>query len=127
MRLVPEDVLAAKIHAFDALRSRLVGRYDLTLLDDPQAGRFLKYYLLLTEAPELLVDQAISPEDLFWSRYYWFLRFARLRQTTTGYDAGLEQQAFQILEYPWPECEPDWSLLELVESAVGQGDIHHSP
>ena len=49
MELVPEEVLATQSAAFDALRARLTGRYDLALVDETEAGNCLKYYLLLTE------------------------------------------------------------------------------
>jgi hypothetical protein len=116
MNLVPENILAAKELFFDV--SRLPRHYDISLLADPQAGRSLKYYLLLTEFPELVDDQGLSGEQVFWSRYYWFMRFARLRQATVGRDAGLEQQVYRILEVPFPECNPDWSEAPDVESKV---------
>jgi hypothetical protein len=103
---------------FDARRGQLRKSYDLAFLDDPLAGQALKFYLLLTEMPDLLVDQGLSSEELFWSRYYWFLRYAKLRQAAAGPDAGLEQQALQILEHPYPLCSPDWHLIGAVEAAV---------
>jgi hypothetical protein len=120
MRLVPEETLAAREAAFDAVRSRLPGHHDLTFLEDRVAGRSLKFYLLLTEMPELLAPEQASPEEIFWTRYYWFVRYARLQQAVYGYDAGLEQQAFQILDYPQPDCDPDWNWLESVHSHAAQ-------
>jgi hypothetical protein len=120
MELIPGEWLAAKEAEFDARRGQLPGHYDLSLIDDPLAGRALKFYLLLKEMPNLIAGQGISPEQLFWSRYYWFLRHARLREAVAGRDAGLEQQAFQILEHPPANCSPDWSVLEQVEAAVGR-------
>lgn len=117
MNLVRSDLLEAKEAAFDAVRGRLLPSYNLALLDDPLAGQALKFYLLLTEMPDLLAGERPSAEELFWSRYSWFMRYARLRRAVAGYDAGLEQQAAQILEYPHPACTPDWSVLEEVEAA----------
>jgi hypothetical protein len=90
----------------------------MALLDDPLAGRALKFYVLLTEMPDLTVALGLSPEQLFWSRYYWFLRFTKLREASVGRDVGLEQQAFQILEYPHPDCSPDWTVIGEIETAV---------
>jgi hypothetical protein len=73
--------------------------------------------VLLTEQSESFSDQ-YDPESIFWSRYYWFLRFVHVVQGRQGADAGLEQQAFQILEHPWPDCEPDWNNLEAVERSA---------
>jgi hypothetical protein len=119
MELVPTELLAAKEADFDARRHLLPQQYHLALLDDPLAGQALKFYLLLTEMPELLAAHTFSAERLFWSRYYWFLRYVHLRQADP--DAGLEQQAMQILEHPHPACAPDWSVQEKVEAAARQG------
>jgi hypothetical protein len=118
VRLIGAEVLEAKEAEFDTRRGQLPRRFDLALLDDPLAGRALKWFLLLTEMPDLVADQGLSAEELFWGRYYWFLRYARLRGAVTGRDAGLEQQAFQLLEHPYPACRPDWSVLEEVEAAA---------
>jgi hypothetical protein len=118
MDLVPIEMLEAKVADFDARREELPRQYDLALLDDPVAGRVLMFYLLLTEMPGLLSDQRLTPEQVFWSRCYWFLLFARLREATAGPDAGLEQQAIQILEHPPDGLSPDWTMLEEVEAAV---------
>jgi len=99
---------------------RLPRHYDLSLLDDPLAGTALKFYMLLTEMSDLLMEERLTPEQVFWSRYYWFLLFTRLRQASAGHDAGLEQQAIRILAHPPPGCIPDWSVLEGGESAVEQ-------
>jgi hypothetical protein len=117
MRLVTEDVLTSAGPDLDPLRPTL-GHYDLALLGDPRVGQALRSYLLLTERPECFTSRGWSPEEVFWSRYYWFLRFSKLRTTSSGPDAGLEQQAFQILEHPHPSCLPDWSELERVELMV---------
>jgi hypothetical protein len=72
--------------------------------------------VLLTEHGEKFLDHA-SPENVFWSRYYWFCYFLQLARANGLSDGGMEQQALQILEYPWPSCEPDWTELPGVESA----------
>ena len=59
------------------------------------------------------------PKNGFDNRYYWFTRFACLAQRTFGYDAGIEQQAFQIIEYA--ECEIDAGLLEQLVTAARSG------
>jgi hypothetical protein len=68
------------------------------MLDHPTAGPSLRNYAALTEYAELAGRLALSENELFWSRYYWLARFAREWQAAVGYDAGLEQQVFQLLE-----------------------------
>jgi hypothetical protein len=120
VRLATEEILADKATALDAARALLPRDYNLALLDDPISGQALKFYLVLTELPLLIADLGLSAEEVFWSRYYWFLRHAKLRQATVGRDAGIEQQAFQILEYPNPPCDPNWSELKSIETKVEQ-------
>jgi hypothetical protein len=112
VNLVSADVLAR------AEATGWTSEYNRSMLDDPVAGPSLRYYLLLTEKPEVAASRGYSPEEIFWSRYFWFQCFARLWQTGHGPDAGIEHQAFQILEYPQPTCCPDWSHLEEVEAGA---------
>jgi hypothetical protein len=116
MRLATEEVLDDHVAAWDAARAGLPAHENSDLLDDPVSGRALRSYLMLTETPVLIAGLGLSAEDVFWSRYYWLLRYARLREATVGRDAGLEQQVSQILEHPDPPCDPDWSVLEAVEA-----------
>jgi hypothetical protein len=118
IQLLAEHTLAAKEAAFDAACARLPSCYNEALLADPVTGRCLKFYLLLTHLLELLDDPPLSPEQVFWNRYYWLARYMQLRLALHGPDAGLEQQLAQVLEYPYPPCDPDWSLLEPVEAAA---------
>jgi hypothetical protein len=69
------------------------------MIDHRTVGRSVQNYLILTEFPELLEGLALSASELFWSRYYWLARFAREWQAVSGFDAGLEQQVFQLLEF----------------------------
>jgi hypothetical protein len=64
------------------------------------------------------MEQGWDTESIFWSRYYWFKRFVLLRSRGAGLDAGLEQQAVQLLEHPFPVCAPDWSNMEIVDRAL---------
>jgi hypothetical protein len=118
--LVPVGLLEEKAADFDARRGELPQHYDLSLLDAPLSGRALKCYLLLTEMPNLLGEGTVSAERVLYSRYYWFVLFARLRQAMAGYDAGLDQQALQILEQPPTDCELDWLLVERIEAAASK-------
>ncbi len=43
-----------------------------------------------------------------------------LEEKEADFDAGLEQQAGQILEYPYPDCDPDFQKVEEVEAAVSR-------
>ncbi len=96
--LLLEGDLTPREQKFDAANRRLPEHHPHELRSHPAYGRALKFYLLLTEAPELFDDLGVDPERLFWSRYYWFLVFERRYRAAEGPDAGIEQQAFQLLE-----------------------------
>jgi hypothetical protein len=84
------------------------------LLQDPACGPLLRAYLGLTHGS---VGTDLTPSDRLWNRYYFFLRLVRAHQIRFGPDAGLDQQADQILEYAnVPEL--DWSDLERVRTAA---------
>lgn len=88
---------------------------DPSALDNPKLQPSLRIFLTLTEFAEKFLEAGWSAESIFWSRYYWFRRFVVRQAEARGSDSGLEQQAFKILEQPFPACSPDWSVLESVE------------
>jgi|SRR5579871_4127248 len=95
---------------------------EVTEFSGSEATLSLRMFLRLTHRSHLFLDRGWAPEEVFLSRYYWFRRFVTLQSLKYGFDAGLEQQAFQILEYPFPECEVDWSVLEGIENRISKGD-----
>jgi hypothetical protein len=114
MRLVTEEVLAI-IDAPDPGGEGI----DPAAEPEPEAALAPQAYLTLTGWPDLLIQCGSSPESVFYSRYYWFCRYDALGTAVSGRDVGLEQQAYQILEYPHPDCEPNWCELERVEALAG--------
>lgn len=74
-----------------------------------------RYYLLFSDPACIRAAglDDIPVTSLFYNRYYWFKRFVNQRATVHGYDAGLEQQAFKLLEAA-PE-DVDWSVLEALD------------
>ncbi len=74
-------------------------------------------YLALTYFPNVaLGDAEISEIELLYNRYYWFLKVARGQQRRHGPDAGMDQQAFQILEHAGIEF--DWDEVQKIEQRV---------
>jgi hypothetical protein len=70
----------------------------------------LRYYVVLTYLPALV---PISGVDAFHARFYWFAVHREVTRLTSGVDAGLEQQAHQLLEHA--DIELDWYALEHLE------------
>ena len=109
MQLVTEDTLAKL-----AVTAPSTEGIDPASFNEASAASALRMFLTLSQQPESFIAAGWSAESVFWSRYYWFRRFANIQSAKTGADPGLDQQALQILEYPFPPCSPDWSQLEAV-------------
>jgi hypothetical protein len=109
---IPEAVLAGRAAAVEA-DPELLSDYSEGTLDDPATRPALLYYIVLDRRPELLAELNLSDEDLFWNRYYWFLRLKRLHELTEhdGKECGpMAQEAFDMLPdggnyEPYPEIE----------------------
>jgi hypothetical protein len=86
-------------------------------LNNATSGSAFKYYFLLSYWPlRLGYDPELSQEALFYNKYFWFLKFVRLYSLVLGTDAGLEQQAFQMIKNAG--FNVDWALLEEIEQRV---------
>ena len=109
MRLISAEEVLPSIAQYDYTKSDV--RADL--LADEDCGPLLRVYIALTDGR---LGGDLTPEDRLYNRYFWFLRFAHVHHTKYGEDGGIDQQAFQILEYA--DCDVDWDLLEqLTEKA----------
>jgi hypothetical protein len=111
--LIPEAKLVSKDNEVKAN----IHSIDPSFHVDPDHktyGPAFRHYLLLSHWPSSLGD--VSPETLFYNRYYWFLKFIRRYVAEHGPDAGLEQQAFQMLEQA--PTDVDWSVIAEIERQI---------
>jgi hypothetical protein len=97
------------------------------MLGHPTAGRYLRNYIVLTECPELLAGVGLTEDERFWSRYHWYARFAREWQAAVGYDAGLEQSVFKLLESGVEYGTTDLEPLPEVEAAIERDAVLRPP
>lgn len=85
--------------------------------DDAAYGPAFRRYPLLSRWPELLNGRApLTEAARFYNTYYWFLTTIRLWNAKHGYDAGMEQQAFQMLEHA--DASVDLAVVEAIERQV---------
>jgi hypothetical protein len=124
MRLASDDDLAAAVAHLAAGESALSG-YRAEMLGHPTAGRSLRNYIALTEYPDMVAS--LTAEERFWSRYYWLARFARDWQAAEGYDAGLEQSVFKLLESGLENGGADPAALPDVDAAVERDTAPRPP
>lgn len=121
--LIPPETLVP-------IQSELLRRIDQ--LDPPlavdvregEAGEALARSLLFEHWPDLLGGgEGLDRERLLYNRYYWFVRFVALWQAAHGYDAGLEQQVFQMVERA--DTQLDWDLLKQLDARARHGVAVH--
>jgi hypothetical protein len=107
MNLLDEDVVEAFV---EQLSPDVLSRVRTDLLDDPRCGPPLKNYLAFDSG---VAAVGLSREDRFYNKYFWFKRFAHEYQVVYGQDAGIDQQAHKLLEFP--DCDPDWEVIPRIE------------
>ncbi len=78
----------------------------------------LRFFLLFGRWSDLLseITPELTPTVQFYNRYYWFRRLKSLWTQRHGADAGMEQQALQLLE--GADCDGYWSVIEAIEQQV---------
>jgi hypothetical protein len=112
--LVPVSVLREHAEAIRRLTTAVSEGSAAGELEDA-----LRYYTLFGD-PEAVQHAGLgtlSAEELFYNQYFWFKRFARQHAAIRGYDAGIEQQAFQLLEQAPPDV--NWAIVEQIDNEAG--------
>ncbi len=81
---------------------------------DNQLNYFYNNWYFLNKHEEKLKDtKGLSLETILYSKYYWFSRFTDRFHVVYGFDAGVEQQQFMIVEEIDQKLENvDWNFVE---------------
>ncbi|MCE9528883.1 MAG: hypothetical protein K8R36_22790 [Planctomycetales bacterium] len=98
-----------------ALSDEILSDVPSKFLVDPACAPALKNYLALTQGT---AGNQLSPQDRVYNRYFWFQCFRHVAEETFGSDAGIDQQATQILEHAG--CDLDWNVVERIEMSASQ-------
>jgi hypothetical protein len=116
-KLVSVFILSEKREAIYSLFKDSI--HNETIEDVTYGAPFLNYLAFSQQSALALIGRAdLSQEEILYNRYYWFLKFIKLYMSKHGYDAGLEQQAFKMLEHA--TCDIDWSVVEEISALVGR-------
>jgi len=117
--LVHEDVL---ISLDEDLKRLIRSESEVYAVDpgDDLYGVALRRHFLFSRWPALLSKSGLqlTNEQILYNSYYWMRSFAKLHTLKHGYDAGLEQQVFMLLERA--DCDVDWEVIERIDHAVGK-------
>jgi hypothetical protein len=114
--LVPEERLSVSDDAMESLISSHPGVNWHTM--DAASRRAYGRHILFsdTAAQQSGGFPNLSPAELFYNSYYWLLVFSKRYQAKSGYDAGIEQQAFKALEAAPPGV--DWKIVEEISRSA---------
>ena len=87
---------------------------------DTELKRCLSFVSFLENSEASIINKLnfLKREDIFYNLYYWQNRFKKRHFELFGYDEGLEQQSFKMLEafeLQFPGTL-DWSLVEQIEN-----------
>jgi hypothetical protein len=115
--LVPSTTLSSHEQAIGVATKDAAAMHRREL-DDPDYGAALRYFLLFSDPARIAAAGITGLDELgaFYNAYYWFKRFAALRADRLGFDAGIEQQAFGLLERA--PADVDWSAIEAIDSVA---------
>lgn len=110
--LIPEKLLA--LHRDEAIANAIEWwQCSKAAEDEPRVRTPYLNYLVLTYLCQQLPAEWQSEPILLYNRYFWFRRFQKEYCQKHGRDAGIEQQAFQILD--WAITEIDWRVIQAIE------------
>ena len=81
-----------------------------------QLNCFYNYWYFLNEhEEELKVAKDITLETILYSKYYWFSRLTDRFHEVFGFDAGIDQQQFMIVEEMEQRLDNvDWNFIEML-------------
>ena len=113
--VIPED----KLPITDELISRLGGTIKVNWhdLDEDVKHYYTRYMILLDN--DLRKDfglQNMTETEWFYNAYYWVLAFAKRYKSIYGFDAGVEQETFKVLEAA--PADVDWKTVESTNQLV---------
>jgi hypothetical protein len=87
-----------------------------TNITDETLNKTLVYYDFLNNNIETLVLKE-DKSKIMYSKYYWYTKYKQRYFEVVGYDAGIEQEGYKLLEELENELEEgvDWSIIQEIE------------
>ena len=69
-----------------------------------------------TKEAEVITLTGKPLEVVLYSKYYWLMRYVKKYNEVNGYDAGMEQQQFKLIEELEQRLgDVDWDLLQRID------------
>lgn len=85
-------------------------------VNDEELKKNLFYYNFLNNNIEKLALKE-NKSKISYSKYYWYIKYKQRYFELFGYDAGIEQEGFKLLEEIENELKDgvDWSRIQKIE------------
>lgn len=89
---------------------------NITDISDEELKKILVYYDFISNNIEKLVLEE-DKSSIMYSKYYWYTKYKQRYFEVVGYDAGIEQEGFKLLEEIENELEDgvDWVIIQEIE------------
>ncbi len=72
---------------------------NIISVEDEELSKVLNNYLILKQyEQEIVANSSFTYEEILYSQYYWFVYFKNYYFSKFGYDGGMDQQAFLLIE-----------------------------
>ncbi|WP_231559661.1 hypothetical protein [Bacillus sp. UNC322MFChir4.1] len=86
------------------------------ITSDEMLKGFCDYYDFLSRNVANLMAKE-TKHKIMYSKYYWYTKYKKRYFEVYGYDAGIEQEEFKLLEELENELEDgvDWSIIQEIE------------
>ncbi|UGB30537.1 hypothetical protein [Metabacillus sp. B2-18] len=94
---------------------------NIITVEDEELSQVLHYFLFLKQfIQDIVANSPFNYCEVLYSRYYWFVYFKNNYFVKFGYDGGMVQQAFMLIEDLTHELdgEVDWELLEKINNEL---------
>lgn len=101
---------------YKTLKAKL-DKTNIIVLEDEGLTKLLDNFLFLEQyAEEIIATSSSIYEEVLYSQYYWFIQFKNQYFAKEGYDGGMDQKAFHLIENICNELDGnvDWELLERI-------------
>lgn len=92
---------------------------NFTDISDKKLKKYLMYYDFLSNNIENIISK-VDKRSIIYSKYYWYIKYKQRYFEVIGYDAGIEQEGFKLLQEIENELEDgvDWSIIQEIEEGI---------
>lgn len=89
---------------------------DANDVSDARLKKALCYYKFLSNNIESLASLE-GKSKVLYAKYYWYTQYKKRYFEVFGYDAGIEQEAYKVLEEIESKLEDgvNWSVIQQIE------------